>query len=318
MKILLLVQDEQRVILDKLYEAIIAAAGEGDIRRLNSAQQANLRNTFKDIDVNAYQRIVLFLRFKKEIRQRRFLRRLPRLVFLEHDAYQNYIPGKYQGVFSKHYAALPWVRVISSGFMVVDYLRAEGIDAVFVPKGYDQEAMANHGLPRDIELAFLGSIQNQAYDGRRSFLEALAEREQLLVTRTKSGDEYVETLNRIRFFVSADVGMGEYMIKNFEAMACGCVLFACDQGDAENAALGLRDMHNVVLYRNLDDCLAKLQRLRGDPELADAIAAAGCALARARFGYDSIARAIADALQPPLRKPVIRRLLGFPYSVGWE
>ncbi|HRI90747.1 MAG TPA: glycosyltransferase [Accumulibacter sp.] len=317
MRILLLVQDEQRVILDKLYEAIVAAVGEGEIRRLNSAQQADLRSYFKNVDVTAYERIVLFLRFKKEIRQRRFLRTLPRLVFLEHDAYQNYIPGKYQGAFSKHYAALPWVRVVSSGFLVVEQLRAEGIDAVFVPKGYDQLAMCNRRLPRDIELAFLGSIQNQAYDGRRSFLEALAEREKLLVTRTNSGEEYVEMLNRIRFFVSADVGMGEYMIKNFEAMACGCLLFAFDQGDAENTALGLQDMHNVVLYRNLDDCQAKLQRLRADPELADSITAAGCALAQARFGYDSIARAIADALQPPLRKPVIRRLLGFPYSVGW-
>lgn len=50
MKILLLVQDEQRVILDKLYEAIIAAVGEGEVAA-NSAQQANLRNTFKDINM---------------------------------------------------------------------------------------------------------------------------------------------------------------------------------------------------------------------------------------------------------------------------
>lgn len=318
MKILLLVQDEQRVILDRLYEAIVAAAGAGEIRRLSSAQQADLRGYFRDIDVGAFDRIVLFLRFKKEIRQRRFLRTLPQLVFLEHDAYQNYIPGKYQGVFSRHYAALPWVRVLSSGFLVVERLRAEGIDAVFVPKGYDQQAMNDRGLPRDIELGFLGSIQNQAYDGRRAFLEALAEREQLLITRTRSGDEYVETLNRIRFFVSADVGMGEYMIKNFEAMACGCVLFAFDQGEAENDALGLRDMENVVLYRKLDDCQAKLERLRADPALAEAIAGAGCALARAHFGYDSIARQIADALQPPLRQPDIRRLLGIPYHVGWR
>jgi hypothetical protein len=92
MKILLLVQDEQRVILDKLYLAIAAAVEACEIRRLDSAQQANLRRYFRDIDVHSYDRIVLFLRFKKEIRQRRFLRTLPNLVFLEHDAYQKLHP----------------------------------------------------------------------------------------------------------------------------------------------------------------------------------------------------------------------------------
>ena len=118
MKVLLLVQDEQRVLLDAFYEAIAEAVGECDIHRLSSAQQCNLRVYFRDIDVHVYDRVVLFLRFKKEIRQRRFLRTLPNLVFLEHDAYQNYIPCKYQGVFSRHYAAMPWVRVLSSGFLV--------------------------------------------------------------------------------------------------------------------------------------------------------------------------------------------------------
>ncbi len=74
-----------------------------------------------------YDRIVFFLRFKQEIRLAGFIRSIPNLAILDHDAYQNYIP---------------------------------------------------------------------------------------------CGEEYCATLNRIRFFVSADVGMGEYMIKSFEAMAC--------------------------------------------------------------------------------------------------
>lgn len=56
---------------------------------------------------------------------------------------------------------------------MVRRLCAEGVDAVFVPKGYDQQAMSNLGQPRDIEMAFLGSIKSQAYEGQRAFLEAL-------------------------------------------------------------------------------------------------------------------------------------------------
>lgn len=318
MKVLLLVQDQQRVILDRLYDAIAGTAGDCAIRRLDSAQQAGLDAYFRTIEVATYDRIVLFLRFKKEIRQRRFLRTLPNLVFLEHDAYQNYLPGKYHGVYSRHYAMLPWVRVISSGFQVTQRLCAEGVDAVFVPKGYDQQAISDLGIPRDIEQGFVGSIKSQGYEGRRAFLDALAQRENLLVTRTSSGEEYVRMLNRIRFFISADVGMGEYMIKNFEAMACGCVLFASDQGSAENAALGFEDMKNVVLYRDLEECRSRLRQLRADPELADQIARAGRALAHSSFGYDRIARRIVDALQAPLRKPLVHRFLGVPYRVGWQ
>ena len=248
MKVLFLVQKDQRAILDRLYEGV-AAHCECDLRWLSGDEQRNLRRYFRrEVDVSRYDRIVFFLRFKQEIRQVGFIRTIPNLVILEHDAYQNYIPCKYTGKFSAHYRRLPWARVISSGFVVAERLRSEGFDAVFVPKGYDQTQLQDLGRERDIELAFVGSTNSVAYSGRKALLDELGQVEPLLVTRTKSGVEYLETLNRIRFFVSADVGMGEFMIKNFEAMACGCVLLAYDQGAAEGAALGLQDMHNVVFY----------------------------------------------------------------------
>lgn len=121
------------------------------------------------------------------------------------------------------------------------------------------------------------------------------------MTRTNSGQDYLNTLNRIRFFVSADIGMGEYMIKNFEAMACGCVLLAYDHGTEESQALGLLDMQNVVLYRNLEELQQKLQLLRTNTVLADQIAAAGQQLAEQQFSFANIGKKIVQALQPPLR-----------------
>lgn len=310
MKVLFLVQKEQRAILDRLYEGV-AEHCECDLRWLTSADQRNLRAYFRrEIDVSQYDRIIFFLRFKQEIRQVGFIRTVPNLVILEHDAYQNYIPCKYTGAFSKHYRKLPWARVISSGFMVSERLRQEGFDAVFVPKGYDQQLLADQGRERDIELAFVGSTNSVAYSGRKALLDELAQVENLVVTRTKSGEEYCDTLNRIRFFVSADVGMGEYMIKNFEAMACGCVLLAYDQGDAENRALGLQDMHNVVLYGSIPQLQEKLNILRADPALAQRIAANGRDLAVSRFSFAQVGRSIVEQLQPPLRPR--------PALTGWQ
>ena len=302
MKVLFLVQKEQRAILDRLYEGVSAHC-ECDLRWLSSEEQADLRGYFRrHVEVERYDRILFFLRFKKEMRQVTFLRSVPNLVILEHDAYQNYIPCKYTGKFSAHYRRLPWARVISSGFMVSERLRGEGFDAVFVSKGYDQTLLSDQGRERDIELAFVGSTGSAAYSGRKALLDELAQLESLLVTRTTSGADYLDTLNRIRFFVSADVGMGEYMIKNFEAMACGCVLLAYDQGEAENRALGFVDMQNLVLYRDVAELREKLRILRGDPVRAAEIARRGRELAQAAYGFDRIGQRIVAAMNLPLRE----------------
>ena len=301
MKVLFLVQKEQRAILDRLYDGI-ADHCDCDKRELTSEEQDDLRGYFrKHVDVTRYDRIVFFLRFKKEIRQVSFIQTVPNLVFLEHDAYQNYIPCKYTGKFSAHYRKLPWVRVISSGYVVAERLREEGFDAVFVPKGYDQALLQDQGRERDIELAFVGSTNSIAYSGRKALLDELGRVEPLVVTRTKSGEEYCDTLNRIRFFVSADVGMGEFMIKNFEAMACGCVLLAYDQGEAESRALGLQDMHNIVFYQTIAQLQEKLAQLRADPELARRIASNGRELVVAQLSFARIGERIVEALKPPLR-----------------
>ncbi|KWR75802.1 MULTISPECIES: glycosyltransferase [Pseudomonas] len=301
MKVLFLVQKEQRAILDRLYDGI-AEHCDCDLRWLSSDEQANLRRYFREqVDVSRYDRILFFLRFKKEMRQASFIASVPNLVILEHDAYQNYIPCKYTGKFSAHYRRMPWARVISSGAVVARRLREEGFDAVFVPKGYDQDLLHDLGRERDIELAFVGSTGSVAYSGRKALLDELGKVENLLVTKTNSGEDYLNTLNRIRFFVSADVGMGEYMIKNFEAMACGCVLFAYDQGEEENRALGLMDMRNVVFYRDIPELRRKLQVLREDPELAARIAAQGRQLAEEGFGFSQIGARIVEAMTPPLR-----------------
>lgn len=301
MKILFLVQKDQRVILDRLYEAV-AAHTDCDLRWLTDEDQADLRRYFREqVDTARYERIVFFLRFKKEIRQVAFIRGVPKLVILEHDAWQNYFPCKYRGKFSAHYHRLPAARVLCSGYQVTQKLRAEGTDAVFVPKGYDQTLLRNLGSTRDIELGFVGSTKSGIYRERKAMLDEIGRREPLMTVRTESGADYCAMLNRIRFFVSADVGMGEYMIKNFEAMACGCVLFAYDQGEAENRALGFEDMKNLVLYRSVDELQAKLARLRAEPALAESIAAAGQALVEREYSFERIGQRIAAALNPALR-----------------
>ncbi len=302
MRLLFLVQKEQRVILDRLYESIGRHAGECDIRWLDSDEQANLKRYFHEkVDLSRYDRILFFLRFKKEMRQWRFIRTIPNLAILEHDAYQNYIPNKYCGKYARHYHRMPWVRVLSSGAHVTQRLQQEGVDTVFIPKGYDQALITHQHKPRTIELGFVGSLKSGVYQQRKAFLESLASSEKMEIVRTKSGQDYVDKLNSIRFFVSADIGMGEYMIKNFEAMAAGCVLFGWRQGNGEEQALGFFDMENIVLYSSMEECREKIALLRADAALADRIAFAGQALVEQQYSFEALGQKIAEALQVPLR-----------------
>lgn len=301
MKVLFLVMKEQRVFLDNYYGAI-GKHCDLDIRWLDDNQQGSLRKYFAEhIDVKAYDRIMLFLRFKKVIRQTSFVKKIPNLVFLEHDACQNYADCKYKGVFSAYYRKMPWARILCSGVSVTRRLREEGFDAHFVAKGYDEKLLSNLGFERDIELGFVGSTKNKLYRQRKVFLERLAEDEELLVARTESGEEYLRALNRILFFVSADIGFDEYMIKNFEAMACGCVLFAYDQGEEENEALGFIDMVNVVLYQDIPSFKKKLSKLRCDPDLAARIARNGQTLVEENYTFSRLGHDVVAALQAPLR-----------------
>ena len=149
------------------------------------------------------------------------------------------------------------------------------------------------------------------------FLEDLKVSYSIQILRTASGEEYKQTLNRIRFFISADIEFGENMVKNFEAMACGCVLCVYDQGEYENKCLGFEDMKNVILYKTKEELIRKLEPLRKDLNLASSIAAKGQELAESRFAWDEIGRQVIEALKPPLRKKKVKKTFGFK-KYTWE
>ena len=302
MNVLLLVQKNQRAILDRLYEAIEASCN-CDTRWLSDLEQTDLERYFDErVNLQAYDRIVMFLRFKKEIKQARFIRKIPNLVILEHDACQNYMDSsKYQGKFSSHYRQIPWARIIVSGYQLSRKLAVEGFDAVFVPKGYDHTLLWDTNHVRDIDLGFIGSLNNKIYLKRTEFIRSLGKLEQVTLLQTKSGEDYRHALNRIRFFLVPDLGANEYMLKTFEAMACGCLVIAADQGEEENQALGFEHMRNIILYQKIEDIPKTLAFLRRDHEAFKKIRLAGRDHALAKFTFAKIGGLIVNALEPRLR-----------------
>jgi hypothetical protein len=275
----------------------------GDRHVLDKEQARNLKAFLRGINLTAYDRILVDLPFKHIRTQAALLARLPGVLIYEEDACQNYLASsKWQGAFSRFYRQLPGARIVVTGCSVARRLREEGFDVSFMAKGYDGAMLYDEGRERDIELGFIGRTASNAYQGRKELLDSLQACEPLQLLRTEPGADYRQMLNRIRFFISADVGLGEYMAKNFEAMACGCVLLAWRQGE-EEPAIGLQDGEHLLLYASLDELRTHLTALRADPARATRIAHAGREFVAAHCTHDSLAERLAAELArewPPL------------------
>ena len=193
MKVILFVMDDQRVNLDHLYEVVRDSCASCEVVRLCKHEQQHLAQVFRRVDIGSYQRVVIFSRLKRLRGQLALLRAIPGLVFLEHDACQNYMPSsKYYRQYSRFYRQLPWARVLASSLGVQRRLAAEGVDSRFVSKGYDEQFFVNQQQPRDIECAFLGSLKGHTYAERRSMLSAIAAVVPLRIGRTETREEYLQ------------------------------------------------------------------------------------------------------------------------------
>jgi glycosyltransferase involved in cell wall biosynthesis len=252
-----------------------------------------------------YDRVLLDQNIRRIARQYPALRSVPNLVFLEQDACQEFIPDSpWRGRYAAVFRDVGRLRVLVCNRTCERAFQGAGLDCGYLPKAVDERVIANLQQPRDIEFGHIGRIKHAAYSGRRGLLESVQAPLGLQVLRTEYGDRgaYNVMLNRIRFFVSADVGMNEYMFKNFEAMAAGCVLIAKRQPAMEQEALGFEDMRHLVLYDDARELLAKAERLRREPELGAQIAAAGQALVRERHQMGRRAGELYQLLQPPIRE----------------
>lgn len=302
MRILLLTTTPRTPDNRPLWEALRAHA-EVDLHFVPKDRQADLRPLLAPAQVAGYDRVVLDLLFRHVSRQVGLLRSIPGLVLYEEDACQEFIPSsKWRGKFSAFYRQVPHARVVFTGFRTSQAFAGMGVDACFLPKGYAAAGLYPTGFARTIELGFVGRVASSAYDERRVFLERAAQECGVQLLRTEPGNDYRDTLNRIRIFVSADLGLGEYMAKNFEAMACGCVLLAHRQGAGEEEALGLVDGENVLLYEDVEDFRAKLAQAHAMPASAlEDIAARGMALVSKRCEYAGQSRQFFSYLQDPIR-----------------
>jgi glycosyltransferase involved in cell wall biosynthesis len=267
------------------------------IQIVTREQQKKLKQIIKNLELNKYDKIILDLHAAKLFGQAKVINSIPRPIIIEEDACQNYIEqSKHYGKFSAFYKKLGPFQLLCSGWGVTQKLIAEGFNVSFYPKGFDSDFLYDLKIDRDIELAFIGRTKSQTYTQRSYFLRQLEQLEGLKVLRTQPGIAYRDMLNRIKYFVSADIGLHEYMVKNFEAIACGCLVFAHRQGNGEEEKLGFKDMENIVLYDELTEFREKLNYIRQNPEIERKIKTNGTQLVREKHSYKILAKQLSEIL----------------------
>ena len=297
-KYLFLSHDYRGIPIDSAIDVLRETASI-DVAVLSRRQARHLRWTLWRLKAHQYNATLIDLPFKHLHYQGPSLQKLPNPIVYDEDAYQDRIPHrKWFGKFSSFYKQFHRIKVLNTGYQTMGHFRRQGIDSAFAPKGHDERILYPEGLEyRDIEVGFVGRLRSNVYRERAELINAATNRLSCQVMRTHTPDEYRNTLNRIRFFFSADRGLGEYMAKNFEAMSCGCVLVAWRQGEGEEDFLGLVDGQNCVLYSSIDEAEKKIHELKKDHSKFRHIQEQGTKLAKNRFSHTRLGQTLRDTLK---------------------
>ena len=302
MKLLIVSRQERSRSFATLFDGI-AKHFDTTVIKLSKEQRNSLTKTIESLGHEDYDRVMFDVPLTRIGKHYKALRKVSGLILYEEDAWTEFSEhSKYHNKFIKIYQSIGAFRLITTGYTNSEKIRAAGLDVVVIPKSYDENHLRNLHLDRDIELGFIGRIKTRIYRDRRPFLERLVAENGLQMLRTDPGEEYLQTLNRIKIFVSADIGFREYMAKNFEAMACGCMLFASRQGGLEEDSLGFVDMENVVLYDDIDDAQHKLAMLRDNPDLVRDIARKGEDFVRERHTLGSRVMPFVEAIRADIKE----------------
>jgi glycosyltransferase involved in cell wall biosynthesis len=229
-------------------------------------------------------------------------------VLYDHDALWNYSAfGSLQGEWPKAVRRHGFQLVVCTGMRTAQLLVEDGIDAAWVPKGYDPEFFFDRHRARDGICTF--GARYPARAAMRSYLRAsgravveiqlpYGELNDRLndfaacVVCNLDGDYKFGALGRraatwregllARALVRPLPGL-EVMIKNYEASAAGCAVFCDSMPELER--LGFVDGETVISYGDFDELAAKMDEYAASPASLRRIGERGAALCVTRHTW---------------------------------
>lgn len=130
-------------------------------------------------------------------------------------------------------------------------LRKLGLKTEWLPLSVDGNRFKNLHLPRVYDYCLLGNLNPFVYPLRLKALHYLFETGKGVMVNPVYGDEYVKAINRSKMFVTCSGVCKFPVMKYYESMACGALLFADEPMDAEE--LGFESGKNYVQFEDIVD-----------------------------------------------------------------
>lgn len=187
----------------------------------------------------------------------------------------------------------------------IPQFQAAGIKRVaWLPLACAEDLHQLPPCPRDLDVAFVGSLVSASGQKRKDFIDAVrgAFPNHFIghAWPHEMAAYYARAKIVVNMCVNEDVNM-----RVFEAMGAGALLIT-------DPAIGLdelfEDGRDLVVYHDVDDALAKIRRYLDDEESRNAIAAAGRAKVLGAHTYGRRIQTLMDEVQKvcgPLAKPML-------------
>ena len=279
-------------------------------------------SSIQDIpNYSSYEAVIWYVRFRDIITKPPFDWKNydgVRLMF-EQDACQNYslVAGdQFFGAWPKVFRDHRFDVIACTGKATQDNLRDSGVNAIWIPKGFDHTRFCDLKMMRS-GIGYFGEL----YRARGQMLIHV-KRHKIPVTKFKCTffelNEYLnrfeiilicnmvgtlkkgasKLINRMLPSYGMEISAGpEPMQKNFEVAASGCVQF-CDE-IPELHDLGFIDGETMVSYRTFDELVQKLEVYRQAPDRLEYIAKQATELSNAKHTWNHRARLFDEAIRNP-------------------
>lgn len=126
-----------------------------------------------------------------------------------------------------------------------------GLKAEWLPLSIDGNRFRNLHTQKIYDYCLLGNLNPTVYPLRLKMLRYLLDRKANVALTPVYGDEYVKTINQSKMFLTCSGVCKFPVMKYYEAMACGTLLFADEPIDAEE--LGLKTGENYAEVGDIVD-----------------------------------------------------------------
>ena len=276
MKLLLLASDVSRQHISAAFQHL-EALHELRVEWLNGARQGQLSSVIDGLPITEFDRVLVWLPFKRLYSQIPALRKLSKLIVFDSELHElASVEGEALHRHVKLCKALPWARFVVCGQQRQRWLKKQGVDVLWLPPFMGPLPVDEVATQKTNSVCFLGDPELPEYKQHKEMLYDIRRelKIQLVDSSADSGDK-LDVLDSSLMCFACDSPVGGLRRQTLEAFAAGCVVLLWPADKKECADLDLMDMENVALVDSKEALVAKVNFLQRHKDQAQRIAHSG-------------------------------------------